>query len=95
MPFSFKTEDGREFKQPGNFFALVETSAFGTEPKFQASGVEADLDAATARSRSPRRLPDAQFLLAATTEFVKYANGFDESAKAWESKPEDAFTAVV
>lgn len=94
VPFSFKTEDGREFKQPGNFFALVETSAFGTEPKFVAQDVEPDLDG-DGKVAFPEALPDAQFLLAATTEFVKYAKELDESAKAWEPKPEDAFTAVV
>jgi hypothetical protein len=94
VPFSFKTEDGREFKQPGNFFALVETSAFGTEPKFQAKDVEPDLDG-DGKVAFPEALPDAQFLLAATTEFVKYAKELDEAAKAWEPRPEDAFTAVV
>lgn len=94
VPFSLKTKDGREFKQPGNFFALVETSAFGTEPKFQAKDVTPDLDG-DGKVAFPEALPDAPFLLAATTEFVKYAKELDEAAKAWEPKPEDAFTAVV
>ncbi|MDA0179138.1 hypothetical protein OJ997_02430 [Solirubrobacter phytolaccae] len=94
VPFSFKTQDGREFKQPGNFFALVETSAFGTEPKFVAKDVEPDLDG-DGKVAFPEALPDADFLLAATTEFVKYAKELDEAAKAWAPKPEDAFTAVV
>ena len=58
VPFSFKTEDGREFKQPGNFFALMETSAFGTEPKFVAKGVEPDLDG-DGKVAFPEALPDA------------------------------------
>ena len=94
VPFSFKTEDGREFKQPGNLFALVETSAFGTEPKFVAKGVEPDLDG-DGKVAFPEALPDAQFMLAATTEFAKYAKELDTAAKAWEPKMEDAFTAVV
>src|SRR6478609_2116956 len=44
VPFSLKTKAGKEYKQPGNFFALVETSVFGTEPKFTVTGVKADLD---------------------------------------------------
>jgi hypothetical protein len=44
VPFSLETPNGRTFEQPGNFFALVETSAFGTEPKFTAKGVRPDLD---------------------------------------------------
>ena len=94
VPFSFKTEDGREFKQPGNLFALVETSAFGTEPKFVAKGVEPDLDG-DGKVAFPEALPDAQFMLAASTEFAKYAKELDAAAKAWEPKMEDAFTAVV
>ena len=38
------TPDGRDFKQPGNFNYLIETSLFGTEPKFAAKGVKPDLD---------------------------------------------------
>ena len=61
VPFSFTTKAGKEFKQPGNFFALVETSVFGTEPKFVAKGVEADLDGdgkvALPRGAAGRRLP--------------------------------------
>ena len=61
VPFSLETPNGRKFEQPGNFFALVETSAFGTEPKFIAKGVEADLDGDgkvdVPRGPAGRRLP--------------------------------------
>jgi hypothetical protein len=43
----------------------------------------------------PEALPDADFLLAATTDFAKYAKELDESAKKWQPSLEDAFTAVV
>ena len=94
VPFSLKTKAGKEYKQPGNFFALIETSVFGTEPKFQAKGVEADLDG-DGTVEFGEALPDADFLLAAATDFNKYANELDASAKKWEPTPEDAFTAVV
>jgi hypothetical protein len=94
VPFSLKTKAGREFKQPGNFFALIETSVFGTEPKFQAKGVAPDLDG-DGKVTFPEALPDADFLLAAATEFVQYASELDASAKKWEPTLEDAFTAVV
>ena len=94
VPFSFTTKAGKEFKQPGNFFALVETSIFGTEPKFQAQGVTPDLDG-DGKVTFPEALPDADFLATATSEFVKYAQELDEKAKAWEPTLEDAFTAVV
>ena len=94
VPFSLTTKAGKEYKQPGNFFALIETSVFGTEPKFQAKGVEPDLDG-DGKVAFPEALPDADFLLAAATDFVKYAKELDASAKKWEPTLEDAFTAVV
>jgi hypothetical protein len=94
VPFSLTTKAGKEFKQPGNFFALIETSVFGTEPKFQAKGVEADLDG-NGEVEFPEALPDADFLLAAATDFVKYAKELDEKAKEWQPTLEDAYTAVV
>ncbi|HWK26568.1 MAG TPA: hypothetical protein VNS09_08400 [Solirubrobacter sp.] len=94
VPFSLTTRAGKEFKQPGNFFALVETAVFGTEPKFQAKGVKPDLDG-DGQVTFPEALPDADFLLAATSEFVNYAKELDEKAKEWTPTLEDAFTAVV
>jgi hypothetical protein len=94
VPFNLKTKAGKEFKQPGNFFALVETAVFGTEPKFQVQGVEPDLDG-NGKVAFPEALPDADFLLAATTGFVKYARELDASAQTWEPTLEDAYTAVV
>ena len=44
VPFTLETPAGKTYKQPGNFNYLIETSAFGTEPKFAAKGVEPDLD---------------------------------------------------
>ena len=43
-PINLKTPAGKTYDQPGNFNYLIETSAFGTEPKFAAKGVEPDLD---------------------------------------------------
>ncbi|WP_028062884.1 hypothetical protein [Solirubrobacter soli] len=94
VPFSLTTKAGKEFKQPGNFFALIETSVFGTEPKFQAKGVTADLDG-NGKVEFPEALPDADFLLAAATDFVKYAKELDTKAKEWQPTLEDAYTAVV
>jgi len=94
VPFSLKTKSGKEFKQPGNFFALVETSVFGTEPKFTASNVKPDLDG-DGKVTFPEALPDADFLLAATTDFAKYAKELDTSAEQWDPTLEDAYTAVV
>src|SRR4051794_28911019 len=94
VPFDIKTSGGKTFKQPGNFFALIETSVFGTEPKFQAKGVKADLDG-DGQVTFPEALPDADFLLAASNDFVKYAKELDATAKKWQPTLQDAFTAVV
>ena len=55
VPFSVRTPDGKTYKQPGNYNYLVETSLFGTEPKFAAKGVEPDLDGDGRTSSSARR----------------------------------------
>ena len=41
VPFDLETPSGRTLKQPGNFNYLIETSAYGTDPAFQAKGAEA------------------------------------------------------
>ena len=61
---------GATFKQPGNFNYLIETSLFGTEPKFAAKGVEPDLDG-DGRVEFGEALPDADFYVAAAREFER------------------------
>src|SRR3954453_17903315 len=94
VPFSVKTPAGRTFEQPGNFFTLIESSVYGTEPRFVAKGVRPDLDGGGAVS-FPEALPDADFLFAAATDFVKIAKELDAAARQWQPTLEDAFTAVV
>ena len=91
VPFSIKTEDGRTFKQPGNLFFLVESSLYGTEPKFSA---KADLDG-DGKAGFGESLPDARFYLAATKEFESQAKELDASAKKWTPSEQDALTALV
>ncbi|WP_028057218.1 hypothetical protein [Candidatus Solirubrobacter pratensis] len=94
VPFSLETPAGRKFEQPGNFFALIETSAFGTEPRFTAKGVEPDLDG-DGRVTFPEALPDADFLVAAARDFADNAAELDAAARTWQPSLQDAFTAVV
>ena len=94
VPFDLKTPDGRTFKQPGNFNYLIETSAFGTEEKFQAKGVQADLDG-DGKVEFGESVPDAGFYLAAAREFERYANELDAAAREWKPTPSDALTALV
>ena len=94
VPFSIKTPDGRTFKQPGNFNYLIETSAFGTEPRFAARGVEPDLDG-DGRVEFGEALPDADFLVAAARDFERNARELDAAARKWTPTRQDAFTALV
>ncbi len=94
VPFDLKTPAGNTYKQPGNFNFLIETAAFGTEPKFQAKGVEPDLDG-NGKVEFGESVPDADFYVAAARDFEKYAKELDASAREWEPTPSDALTALV
>jgi hypothetical protein len=94
VPFSIKTPAGRTFQQPGNFFLLVETSLWGTEPQFAAKGVQPDLDG-DGNVEFGEAVPDADFLVAATKDFASNANDLDSAARDWQPTTQDAFTALV
>jgi hypothetical protein len=94
VPFDIETPRGRTFKQPGNFNYLIETTAFGTEPRFMAKGVEPDLDG-DGRAEFGEALPDADFFVAAARGFERYAKELDASAREWTPTPSDALTALV
>jgi hypothetical protein len=94
VPFDVETPAGRTFKQPGNFNYLIETSAFGTDPKFRARGVEPDLDG-DGKVEFGEAVPDADFYVAAARGFEKYAKELDSAAREWEPTPSDALTALV
>jgi len=94
VPFSIKTPQGRTFEQPGNFFFLLETSLWGTEPKFTARDVEPDLDG-DGKVTFGEALPDADFLVAAARDFAANAKELGAAAREWSPTPSDAFTALV
>ena len=94
VPFSIRTPDGRTFKQPGNFNFLVETSTFGTEPKFTAKGVKPDLDG-DGKVEFGEALPDASFIVAAARDFEASTKELDAAARKWTPTQQDAFTALV
>ena len=93
-PINLETPAGKKYDQPGNFNYLIETSAFGTEPKFAAKGVEPDLDG-DGKVEFGEALPDADFYVTAAREFEKTAGELDTAAKAWTPTDQDAFTALV
>jgi hypothetical protein len=94
VPFNLETPAGRTFEQPGNFNFLIETAAFGTEPRFQAKGAEPDLDG-DGELEFGESLPDADFYVTAAREFEKYAKELDAAARDWQPTPGDALTALV
>jgi hypothetical protein len=94
VPFSIKTPDGRTFKQPGNFNYLIETSIFGTEPKFAAKGIKPDLDG-DGKVEFGEAMPDANFYVATARDFETQANELDAASRKWTPTPQDAFTALV
>ena len=94
VPFNLRTPAGKTFKQPGNFNYLIETSLFGTEPKWAAPKVEPDLDD-DGRVEFGEAMPDADFYLAATQEFERNAKELDAASRRWSPTPQDAFTALV
>lgn len=94
VPFSITTPAGKTYKQPGNFFFLLESSLFGTEPRFAAKGAEPDLDG-DGKVEFGEVLPDADFYVAAARDFEKNAKELDRAARAWKPAVADAFTAVV
>src|SRR5215217_3516400 len=83
VPFDVETPAGRTFEQPGNFNYLIETAAFGTEPRFAAKGARPDLDG-DGRVEFGEALPDADFYVAAARDFARYAEELDEAAHDWE-----------
>ncbi|HVD56885.1 MAG TPA: hypothetical protein VNC17_08570 [Thermoleophilaceae bacterium] len=94
VPFDIETPAGRTFEQPGNFNYLIETTAYGTEPRFQAKGVQPDLDG-DGKAEFGESLPDADFYVAAARDFEKYAKELDAAARDWEPTACDALTALV
>jgi Imelysin len=94
VPFDLETPSGRTIKQPGNFNYLIETTAYGTDPAFQAHAARPDLDA-DGRVEFRESLPDADFYVAAARAFEKFAKELDAAARDWEPTPGDAFTALV
>jgi len=94
VSFSIETPGGKTFKQPGNFFFLIETALWGTEEQFAAADVEPDLDG-DGKVTFGEALPDADFLVAATKDFHAMAQDLAKDAEAWEPTQSDALTALV
>ena len=73
---------------------LAETSAYGTEPRFAAKGVKADLDG-DGKVEFGEAMPDADFYVAAMRDFERNAKELDAAARAYKPTEADALTALV
>ena len=94
VPFDVELPGGKVLEQPGNFFFLTETSLFGTNPEFQAKGVEPDLDG-DGKTTFGEAVPDADMVIAFTRDFAAQAKELDAAAHAWEPERADALQALV
>jgi hypothetical protein len=94
VPFDVELPGGKVLEQPGNFFFLTETSLFGTNPEFQAAGVEPDLDG-DGTVKFGEALPDADMVMAFTRDFAAQAEELDAAARAWSPERADALQALV
>jgi Imelysin len=94
VPFDVELPGGKVLEQPGNFFFLTETSLFGTNPAFQAKGVEPDLDG-DGTVAFGEAVPDADMVLAFTRDFAAQAKELDAAARAWAPARADALQALV
>jgi hypothetical protein len=94
VPFDLTLANGKKLEKPGNFFFLVETSLYGTNPEFVAKGVKPDLDG-DGKVSFGEALPDANFYVAATRDFKKYADELNAEAADFEPTESDAMSALV
>jgi hypothetical protein len=94
VPFNVKLPNGKVERRPGNFFYLTETSLWGTEKKFTASRVRADLDD-DGKVSYGEALPEANHIMAATRDFARNASELDASSRKWTPDASDVFTALV
>jgi len=94
VPFDLELPNGKTLEKPGNFFFLLETSLFGTNPDFAAKGVKPDLDG-DGKVAFGEGLPEANFYLAASRDMDKYANELKTKAEEFEPTESDALSALV
>jgi hypothetical protein len=94
VSFSLTLPDGKQLKQPGNLFFLLETSLYGTNDDLVVEGVDPDVDC-DGKVEFGEGLPDANIFKAAADEFAKQSADLDADARKFEPTPSDALTAIV
>jgi hypothetical protein len=93
-PVTITTPREKTYELPRDLFTALETTAFGTDRRFQAKGVKADLDG-DGKVAFPEAIPDADFVLGLAKAFVKHTELLAQAAQAWEPTVEDALAALA
>jgi hypothetical protein len=94
VSFSLDLGDGRQMRQPGNLFFLLETALWGTNDKLVVKGVKPDVDC-DGEVEFGEGLPDAEIFAASTREFASQTAELDADARVFEPTLSDALTAIV
>jgi hypothetical protein len=94
VSFTLDLSDGRQLRQPGNLFFLMETALWGTNEELTAKGVKPDVDC-DGKVEFGEGLPDAPTFEAATREFADQAAALGADAERFEPTTSDALTAIV
>jgi Imelysin len=93
VPFDLNLPDGRTLSKPGNLFGVTEGALWGTVAEFSAKGTF-DIDG-DGKPSFGDALPDANVLIAASNEIVKYAAELEISAQSWQPNEREAFIALL
>ncbi len=94
VPFDLTYADGTVLKKPGNYFALTETSLWGSESAYTVEGVKADLNG-DGKVAYGEALPLPEHIEAAAKGFDEQAKKLAKDAAAWQPTESDVFNAVV
>ena len=92
-PFDLSLPDGRVLVQPGNLFALIESTLWGIDPRYAAPGVQADFDGDGAQEPG-ETLPDAALLKGALDALDTYAGQLLDQAQSWQPTLNEVFTVL-
>lgn len=94
VPFDLTLPDGRVLPKPGNLFGVTESTLWGTDPAYVASGVQADFDG-DGSVEFGETLPDANVLKSGVEALGRYVSDLQTAAQGWQPTESDAFTALV
>ena len=93
VDFSVTLPSGDKLEKPGALFNMLESTLWGTEPKY-VSDAKIDIDGDGTIGFGDE-LPDANVAKGAADALASYSADLLKAANAWEPNESDAFTALV